>query len=173
VHGDVDVENVEGTITIRNVVGNVSVESVSGSVTLENVRGNVSASSTNQGLHITRARGNIEAETTNGSIVMREIDSSHVSANTVNGICEYDGTVREDGRYYLGAFNGQITMSVPERASASITARTVNGKIVTAFPVSLRRSTENRVSFTLGTGSARIELESHNGSIHLIRPHGR
>jgi DUF4097 and DUF4098 domain-containing protein YvlB len=173
VHGDVDVENVEGAIIIRNVVGNVSVESVSGSITLDNVRGNVSASSTNQGLHITRARGNIDAETTNGSIVMRDIDSSHVSANTVNGICEYDGTVREDGRYYLGAFNGQITMGIPERANATLMVSTVNGKIVTAFPVLLRRSTENRVSFTLGSGSARIELESHNGSIHLVRPRGR
>lgn len=173
VHGDVDVENVEGNITIRNIVGNVSVESVSGSVTIDNLRGNLSASSTNQGFHLTAVRGNIAAETTNGSIVMRAIESSTVAANTINGIIEYDGTVRDDGRYYLGAFNGQITMSIPERANASMTVETVNGRIVTAFPVPLQRMRENRVSFTLGTGSARVELESHNGSIHLVRPRGR
>jgi DUF4097 and DUF4098 domain-containing protein YvlB len=173
VHGDVGVDNIEGAITIRNVVGNVSVESVSGSVTLENVRGNVSASSTNQGLHITRTRGNISAETTNGSIVMRGIDSSLVTANTINGICDYDGTIRDGGRYYLGAFNGQITIGIPERTDATFTVRTVNGRIVSAFPVPLRGTSENRISFTLGSGSARIELESHNGSIHLVRPRGR
>jgi hypothetical protein len=173
VQGDVGVDNIEGAITIRNIVGNVSVESVSGSVTLDNVRGNVSASSTNQGLHITRARGNISAETTNGSIVMRDIDSSHVTANTINGICDYDGTIRDGGRYYLGAFNGQITISVPERTDAAFTVRTVNGRIVSEFPVPLRGSNQNRISFTLGSGSARIDLESHNGSIHLVRPRGR
>jgi hypothetical protein len=173
VQGNVAVDNVEGDIAIRNVTGSVSIESVSGSVIVENVRGNVSASSTNQGFRMTGVRGNIEAETTNGSIVMRSIEASFVEANTINGIVEYDGTVRDEGRYYLGAFNGQITMSIPERANASITVRTANGRIVSAFPVPLQSTRENRISFNVGTGSARVELESHNGSIHLVRPRGR
>jgi DUF4097 and DUF4098 domain-containing protein YvlB len=172
VHGDVDVDNVEGAIAVRNVVGNVSIESVSGDVVIDNLRGNLSASSTNQGFRITAVRGNIEAETVNGSIVMRDIQASLVEANTINGMIEYDGTVRDDGRYYLGAFNGQITMSIPERANASITVRTANGRIVTSFPVPLRGSLQNRVTFAVGAGSARVELESHNGSIHLVRPRG-
>jgi DUF4097 and DUF4098 domain-containing protein YvlB len=173
VHGDVDVDNVEGEITIRNVVGNVSIESVSGSVVVDNVRGNVSAGSTNQGLRITGVRGNVEAESTNGSIVMRTIEGNLVEASTINGIIEYDGAVRDDGRYYLGAFNGQITMSIPERANASITVRTANGRIVTSFPIPLQSTRENRISFNVGTGSARVELESHNGTIQLVRPRGR
>jgi DUF4097 and DUF4098 domain-containing protein YvlB len=173
VHGNVDVENIEGEITIRNVVGNVSIESVSGNVVVDNVRGNVEASSTNQGLRITGVRGNVEAETTNGSILMRAIEASLVEANTINGIIEYDGTVRDDGRYYLGAFNGRITMSIPESANASITVHTANGRIVTSFPVPLQSSRENRISFRVGSGSARVELESYNGTIRLVRPGGR
>ena len=173
VHGDVDVENVEGDITIRGVVGNVSVESVSGSVAVDDLRGNLSASSTNQGFRITGVRGNIEAETTNGSIIMRNIDAGVVEANTINGFIDYDGTLRDDGRYYLGAFNGQITMSIPERVNASVMARTENGRIVTSFPVPLRSARENRISFTLGAGSARVELDSYNGTIHLVRPRWR
>jgi DUF4097 and DUF4098 domain-containing protein YvlB len=173
VHGNIDVENVEGDITIRNVVGDVALESVSGSVTVENLRGNLSAESMNQGFRITGVRGNIEAETVNGSIVMRSIEASNVEANTINGIIEYDGTVRDDGRYYLGAFNGQITMSIPERTNASITVHTANGRIDTSFPVPLQSTRENRISFNVGTGSARVELESYNGTISLVRPRGR
>ena len=150
-----------------------TVDGVHGDVAVDNVRGNLSASSTNQGFHITGLRGNIEAETTNGSIVMRDIQSSLVEANTINGIIEYDGTVRDDGRYYLGAFNGQITMSIPERANASIAMRTATGRIVTSFPVPLQSTRQNRISFAVGNGSARVELESHNGSIQLVRPRGR
>jgi DUF4097 and DUF4098 domain-containing protein YvlB len=173
VHGNVAVENVEGAVTIRNVVGNVAIESVSGSVLVQNVRGNVRATSTNQTVLITDARGNIEAETVNGSIVMRGIDAKLVEASTINGIIEYEGSLLDEGRYYLGAHNGSITMAIPERANASLTVRTTNGRVVTDFPVPLSGMRDNRASFTIGTGGARVELESHNGSIHLVRPRGR
>jgi hypothetical protein len=41
------------------------------------------------------------------------------------------------------------------------------------FPVRVTGSGDREFSLTLGNGSARIELESHNGTIHLVRPRGR
>jgi DUF4097 and DUF4098 domain-containing protein YvlB len=171
--GDVNVENVEGGVTVRNVTGDVDVESVSGAIVLENVHGTVDVNTTNESIRISGVRGSVTAETVNGSVSLRRMDSAKVTATTVNGTADYDGTVQDGGRYHLLAYNGRVTMSIPEGTNATLSVSTENGKVDTAFPVQLRKDSEGRFRLTLGSGSARVELESYNGSIHLVRPAAR
>ncbi|HEX6133979.1 MAG TPA: DUF4097 family beta strand repeat-containing protein [Longimicrobiales bacterium] len=173
VQGSLDLENVEGSITVRRVSGPVNVESVSGGIILEDVQGDVTVTNVNEALHLSSVRGNISAETTNGAIVMRGIESTSVEASTVNGLVEYHGTVRDGGNYYLGTHNGRITMSMPAGANARLDIATRNGKVEAAFPVQVRSEGDGEFSISLGSGSARIELESYNGSVYLVRPSGR
>lgn len=168
--GRVTIENVEGAIVVRNVTGDVDVESVSGSITVSDVRGDVSVTSVIEAVSLSSIRGDIEAETVNGSIVMRSIDASNVEANTVNGLVEYHGSVRDGGHYYLGTHNGRITMGVPEQANARITIATQNGRVEAGFPVQIRNTGDREFSFTVGNGSAHVELESYNGTVFLVRP---
>ncbi|MGH7447647.1 MAG: DUF4097 family beta strand repeat-containing protein, partial [Longimicrobiales bacterium] len=167
--GSASLENVQGPIVVRGVSGPVEIESVSGSVSIENVRGDISVSTVNDAIRISGGRGNIAAETVNGSIVMRGVDAAMAEASTVNGLVEYDGAVRDGGRYFLGTHNGRITMAIPERANARIAIETENGSVESAFSLRIAGAREG-YSFTLGSGSAVIELESYNGSIHLVRP---
>jgi DUF4097 and DUF4098 domain-containing protein YvlB len=171
--GDVRIDNVEGAITVRDVTGTIEVESVSGVVTIENTRGRISAVTVNQGIRINGARGDIAAETVNGSVVIRRAQSSNVRANTVNGLVDYDGTIADGGRYYLGTHNGRITMSIAEQTNAAVTASTTTGKVESAFAVPVSALRGGTASFRLGTGSARVELETFNGTIYLVRPGGR
>lgn len=171
--GPATLANVEGAIIVRGVIGSVDVESVSGSVVIEDVRGDIAVSTVNEAIRITGGRGSIEAENSNGSIVMRNVDAAAVDASTVNGLVEYIGTVRDGGRYFLGAHNGQITMGIPEQANARVGISTANGRVESAFAVRVAGSRENEFSFTLGSGSASIQLESYNGTINLVRPNGR
>jgi DUF4097 and DUF4098 domain-containing protein YvlB len=174
VQGSVAVENVEGTVVVRNVTGPVNVESVQGDIAVSGVRGDVSVNTTNQTVRLDDIHGNIDAETVNGSIVMRRIVASRVEANTVQGLVEYHGTLHDGGRYYLGTHNGRITMSVPENTNARISVSTHNGKVETSFPVQLNTMRERgEYTLTLGSGSARVELESFNGSVYLVRPGNR
>lgn len=173
VQGSVEVDNVEGAITVRGVVGSVDVESVSGRVLIENVRGPISTSTVNQTVTLTGVTGSIDAETVNGSIVIRAADSNDVRASTVNGLVEYDGTVQDGGRYRLATHNGRLSMSLPERSNAAITIETNSGKVEAEFPVQLRSLQGRDIGITLGTGSARVELETFNGTVYLVRPRGR
>jgi DUF4097 and DUF4098 domain-containing protein YvlB len=170
VTGAVEIDNVEGSIVVRGTTGTVTVASVAGGVTIENVRGNVAVSTVNQGVRLRNVRGDVQAETVNGSITMHGIDARLVEASTVNGIVEYAGTVLDGGRYYLGTHNGRITMTVPEQTNAAVTVTTRTGQVETAFPVTIGGTKDGRLSFTLGSGSARVELESFNGTVRLVRP---
>ncbi|HSK19400.1 MAG TPA: DUF4097 family beta strand repeat-containing protein [Longimicrobiales bacterium] len=171
--GSATLENAHGAIVVRDVTGHVEIESVSGGVTVENVRGDISVSTVNQAISISGSRGDIDASTVNGSIVMRNVDSSAVDASTVNGLVEYFGTVHDDGDYFLGTHNGRITMGIPERANARVGIEARNGRVESDFPVRVDGAREGEHGFTLGSGSARIDLESYNGTIHLVRPRGR
>ena len=58
---------------------------------------------------------------------------------------------------------------------ASVSLSTFNGDFDFDFPVTLTetRGGDKRFGFTLGTGSARIELSSFGGTIRLRRPSSR
>lgn len=173
IQGSTTIENVVGPVVVRDVTGPVDVESASGSITIERARGNVEVATVNQAIQIIGVRGSIDAETGNGSIVMRDVDASAVSATTVNGLVDYDGAVHDGGRYFLAAHNGSIRMAIPEQTNARIDIETHNGRVESEFPVRITGSGDREFSLTLGNGSARIELESYNGTIHLLRPRGR
>jgi DUF4097 and DUF4098 domain-containing protein YvlB len=167
---DVSVETVNGNVTVRDVTGRVNVEAVSGLVTVERVNGRVTASSTNQGLRISAITGDIHAEAVNGSIDMRGVESSSVSAETINGGILLDGALRDGGSYTLSTTNGGITLAVPAGTNAVIDASTFNGRFDTSLPLQLDARRSGSYTFNLGTGSARIRLESFAGTIRLVRP---
>jgi DUF4097 and DUF4098 domain-containing protein YvlB len=170
VHGDVSISNVEGAISIAAVTGSVEVESVNGAVTVSSVHGSVSVETVNQAVRLSGVRGDVSAETVNGGIHMQGIDSRQVTASTVAGIVEYSGAIVDGGRYALATHNGRITLAVPEGANATMIITTRNGQVDAAFPVRVSGTSGSTVTTRFGNGSARVELESFNGTVRLIRP---
>ncbi|PYO85406.1 MAG: hypothetical protein DMD65_00970 [Gemmatimonadetes bacterium] len=118
----------------------------------------------------TEISGDISAETVNGGITLLQIESANTEANTVNGDITYDGTIKDAGRYRFSTHDGDLRISVPEKANVSVSVSTFNGDFNACFPVKLTGKTKHRFSFTIGSGSARLEVESFDGDIKLCRP---
>src|SRR6266545_2990329 len=122
-------------------------------------------------INVDGVQGAISAETTNGELRLTGIQSSSVDAGTINGDVLFEGTVTDGGSYSLGSHNGDITVSIPERANVTITAATANGDIDASFPLPLTSGAgRHRKTFKIGAGTARMELESFQGDIDLRRP---
>lgn len=173
VQGEVEIENVEGAIVVRNVTGNVTAGSASAAIRLENVRGDVDVTSVNQGIVLQGVRGNISAQAVNGSITVRDSDSNRSDVSTVNGYVDYQGALRDGGRYSLSTHNGRITLAVPEGVNARMDVSAHQGKVEAGFPVPVGSIRDRSASITLGSGSARVDLETYNGTIYLVRPGSR
>jgi DUF4097 and DUF4098 domain-containing protein YvlB len=167
---EVTAESVQGEITVRGGSGNVSLKTVQGTVTLEKARGRIDLRSVNEEINATDVSGDLSAETVNGDIRLIGIESANVDANTVNGDVTYDGTIKDGGRYRFATHDGDLSVAVPEKANVSVAVGTFNGDFNACFPVQLRERTKHRFSFTIGSGSARLELESFDGDIKLCRP---
>jgi hypothetical protein len=170
---EVSVETVRGDIVIKGGSGSITAKSIEGGIQLDGSRGKISLSSVNQGIKITNVSGDVGVETTNGSISMSRMEATTVDAGTVNGNISYDGTLADKGRYSFSTHNGDITMTVLETANATFNVRRYNGEFGTSLPVKgpdrsdVRRG--KRTTYTLGNGSADVEMESFGGAIRLRR----
>lgn len=170
VAAEISAETVEGTINVIGGKTNVSLRSVNGDVTLKNAAGHVEVHSVDGGLDLTNVSGDIEAETVSGDVMLIGIQSADVDASTVDGGITYEGTIQDGGRYHFASHSGDVTAAIPEKANATVSVATYNGEFQSSFPVKLVNKSKHRFTFTLGTGSARLEIESFDGDLNLKRP---
>jgi hypothetical protein len=170
VNGTIRISNVAGAVIVRGTRGRVELESVGGGITVDGVLGNIDVSTVNESIRLTGVRGAVSADAVNGNIIMRDIDAPTIRASTVNGAVDYAGAFHDGGRYYFGTHNGRVTLAVPEGINATVAVTARQGQVESTFPVPLSGTRDGRFSFTSGTGSATVEVESFNGSVRLVRP---
>jgi hypothetical protein len=169
--GRIAVETVQGDVTVRGGRSLVTLHSVDGDVEATGVVGRLEANSTNGEVTVDDAEGEVNVEGVNGDINLRSIRSDNVNVTTVNGSIVYRGPVQDDGTYRLSTHNGDVSVSVPAGANATVTVSTFSGDFESDFPVTLTGTRQGkRFGFTIGSGKATMELESFQGSIHLVRP---
>jgi DUF4097 and DUF4098 domain-containing protein YvlB len=169
--GPVSVETVQGSVDVEGGNGLVSLQSVQGSVDLKGAKGRLEVHSVNEDVTVTGSSGEVTAETVNGDITLSKVDATSVMTSSVNGELLYDGTIRNSGRYDFSTHNGGITVTVAEGTNAAVSVATFNGEFASDFPVTLNETRKGkRFSFTIGSGSAKVTLESFQGSIELVRP---
>lgn len=170
---DVEVGTVSGDVTVRGGSGFVSLHTVEGDVILSDADGRIDLGSVNGDVNVRAVRGRIALETVNGDVQLERIESSDLDAGTVSGDITFSGTITDGGRYRLTTHNGDLTVLVPQQINATVSVSTFNGDFESSFPVTLTEIRPGkRFSFTLGTGAARLELESFNGTIQLQRTGG-
>lgn len=113
--------------------------------------------------------GDVSVATVNGSIEVS--GTGKVEAHTVNGAIEATtGVTSWDGDLEFETVNGSITITLPAGVNARVAAKTVNGGIETDFPLTVQgRWGPRKMEGTIGSGGGRLELETVNGAIRLVR----
>jgi DUF4097 and DUF4098 domain-containing protein YvlB len=168
---EVKVETLNGNITVRGGAGVLNLHSVQGSIVVEGSRGRLELNSVSEGIRVTDAEGDITAETISGNIDLRRIRSKSVEVGTLSGEVLYDGTFQEGGQYSFVSHSGDIMLGVPEGTSANFSVATLDGEVQNMFAVEdLQHPTRRRTTFRVGSGSARVEIESFNGDVQVGRP---
>jgi hypothetical protein len=130
-------------LALHTVNGEVHAIGIQGEVKLRSVNGNVSAEET---------AGTVDAATTNGCVRMN--------------VAKLGAADRLVGR----TTNGCVEVTLPEKGDADVTLSTVNGKVWTDFPVTLKWGISGkRIRGTIGKGGAEIRAETVNGEVRLMK----
>jgi DUF4097 and DUF4098 domain-containing protein YvlB len=171
VRGAITAETLEGDITIKGPAESVKLESVQGRIVVQGIRGSTTINTVSESIEASDIQGDILAESVSGNIVLHRIDSKVVEAETVSGEIILDSRIVDGGRYSLLTHSGELMVTIPEGANATIATATGSGDVRASFPLpASERPTRRRQTFRLGNGSATVELESFSGSIRLLRP---
>lgn len=170
----VNVTSIEGNVRVRGGKEFVSVHSVEGEVDISQVTGRLEVNAVDGNITITDLTGAIFAEAIDGDIIMERIRSEDVDAATVDGNITYRGTVAANGRYRFGSHDGDIDLEVPEPLDAVLSISTYSGAFqacgYSVVAVTEGERQKRRFRFSLGTGSARIDMESFDGTMTLRKP---
>jgi hypothetical protein len=78
------------------------------------------------------------------------------------------------GNYNLDAKNskGDVEITLPPNASASVDGRSRNGDIVSDFGLSINGDENKSVTGSIGSGGSRISLSTDNGDLRIKRGSG-
>jgi len=169
VRGSIEVETLEGDVEVEGA-GAVSVNSTDGYVRLLDIRGPAAVHNGDGDTWIEGIDGSVAVESVDGDIIVLDADSRAVALSTIDGDVRYEGTVYSGGNYSLATHDGDLVFALPEGAGATVAVSTFDGSLLPSFPVRFRGGRNRTSGFTVGDGSARIELETFDGDIYLIRP---
>jgi DUF4097 and DUF4098 domain-containing protein YvlB len=165
--GEISVETVEGEIRVNGGGGLISLRSVDGSITLTGARGRMELNSVDGEVRLTNVAGEIKVQAVDGAITLDGVDSPSVEAQSVDGEISFRGPIKDAGRYRLVSHDGDVTVTTP-LINASVSVSTYSGNMESDFPITLNGITPGkRMNFTMGNGSARLEIESFDGTVSL------
>lgn len=172
--GAVDARSTSGDVVVDDATDRIVLESVSGDVRASRLKGEIRSEAVSGTVELHDANGDIRAETTSGDISLTGVTSRSVTATTVSGEIEYEGSIDANGRYELRSHSGDIRLELPENTNAQFTVETFSGSLDSEFTLTLQpgqRTTgrPRRYEFTLGSGGARVSAESFSGDVVLVR----
>jgi len=151
--GDVSLENITGPVHLHTPVTTLDLAALPGDLTLND-----------DDLRITGANGQVRVTTHS-----KDVDLSQITGDTY--VENRDGAIRIEpaGAYGVEARNGKgdVEITLPEDASATVNGHTHNGEIITDFALTVSGEEDKTVNGRIGGGSARIVLSTDDGDLHI------
>jgi hypothetical protein len=188
----VRVTSVAAPITITGIAGLASIHSVSGPVDvtgsprridIENVSGKVHVAGTpaevningvSSDISVEGATGRVNIESVTGPVRVAATRSPRINVTTVSGPLIYDGTFDPDGRYDMESHSGAVTLTLADKANATIEVETFSGTVKTSYPNATRRAEDpgeasTNFRYTLGLGGAKVNVTTFSGKVSITQ----
>jgi DUF4097 and DUF4098 domain-containing protein YvlB len=171
--GPLKLSTVSGSIKATGFQSTVEAQTVSGSIDLEGASNELDAQTVSGSISITKATGRVEASTISGTIDVSGENVSRLKCKNVSGGASFEGSVAEHANVDMNSQSGSVTVRLPETTSAVFDASTFSGGIHNGLtqdaPVKQQYGPGTSLGFTMGSGSAHIQLKAFSGSVNLAK----
>ena len=164
---------VSGSIRADIAQSDVEAKTVSGDVTLHGTGkpvglhvGTISGS-----IHVDHAAGDVEASTTSGEIKMSLDPARSIRMHTVSGDVSFHGKLTKDADVDAQTVSGELRMHADAENGFEYDVTTFSGDIGNCFNAQSEKTSRygpgERLTGSLGNGSAHVRLKTMNGDIEL------
>lgn len=180
VSADITVRDMTGTCALKSVNGDILVtgstsqvdaRAISGEVEVRVARAPVRAKSVSGDVVIDGVEGSVEGSSVSGSIRVKGTAISRADLAATSGSIRLEASVLPGARIEAKSVSGDITLVLPRGTVADFEVTTFSGGIRNDFgPAATRVSqytSERELTFSTGSGGARIVLKSFSGNVAL------
>jgi DUF4097 and DUF4098 domain-containing protein YvlB len=158
IFGEVHMESIAGPVDVHTSVTDLQLAELTGDLTLNS-----------DDLRVTEAKGPVHVVTH-----AKDVDLSQIYGDT--HVEDRDGriTVEPAGNFAVEAKNnkGDVELTLPPNASASIDGHTRNGDIVSDYELTISGDENKTVSGRIGSGGSKILLTAENGDVRIKKGSG-
>jgi len=154
------INNVNGSVQVTSMKAGATVHTSNGSITMQNVRGEVICTTSNGVVTAQDIMGSANLKTSNGRIQFGQV-TGNLQARVSNG--KIRGSSAVGGNWDLETSNGEISVDISRKSSATIEAGTSSGGIHGEIPWVMSGSTSGHA--TISGGAHPVGLHTSNGEI--------
>jgi DUF4097 and DUF4098 domain-containing protein YvlB len=160
IFGEAHMENLAGPVHLHTSVTDLELGSLPGDMTLND-----------EDLRVTEAKGQVRVTTHSKNVDLSQIYGDiNVEDRDGNISIEPAGPYAVEAKSNSG--KGDLELTLPPNASATVNAYTHNGDILSDYPVSLPEGESKRVAFTVGSGATKINLTTDVGDVRIKKGSG-
>jgi DUF4097 and DUF4098 domain-containing protein YvlB len=163
--GGIDIENIEGDVNVNQVFGDIKIDSVtgsasiktnSGSIAVQNTEGNVTIDSSNGDIYVENVAGDLKVKNSSGAIEARSLKATVDIENVYGDIqLEFDiVTPKSENKVYNNS--GSIEVKIPPSVSPIVYTSSVYGSIENEYRG--EEGSENSPTFVIDIENGSIEV---------------
>jgi len=168
-----------GTITVKGVNGKVIAQTTHGNIDIHETNGTVLAQTEHKGnITLDHINGDIKTVTANGKIDVVGATKSIIASTQKGNINTQMAKLENNTLLELNSNSGDITVGLPQSASARVTGHTDSGLLTSAHWIRLNpfttqldknawRQFRRSVEGTINAGEAEVKLTSASGNIKI------
>ena len=160
IFGEAHMENLSGPVHLHTSVTDLEIAALPGDMTLND-----------EDLRVTEAKGQVRVITHSKNVDLNQIyGDMYVEDRDGNIAVEPAGVFNVEAKSNSG--KGDLELTLPPNASATVNAFTHNGDILSDYPVNPPEGESKRVAFTVGAGGAKINLSTDVGDVRIKKGSG-
>jgi Putative adhesin len=157
-------------VTVPRGVKLIAAHSISGGITVRGIESGVDqVLSTISGGITTERAMDLDASSTSGSIRFTSSGSSlnvRSISGSITGVIESLGT---GGLARMSTVSGSVSLNAWPGLDAAVSLHSLSGRVSCDFPVTTTEQKNNRLSGTIGTGAAALDVGTVSGSISISK----
>ena len=171
VRGSVSAETVNGSIAQTGAAKGVELQSVNGPIDVTKASGRLKAEAVNGAVTIRDASGELEASTVNGQLVVSGGSFDRAALESVSGSVKFEAGLSPKATLSVESVSGSVDLVLPAGLGAEFTVSTFSGAITNDLGPAAEKSSkwtpQKELSFTTGSGGARITVETLSGAVNI------
>jgi DUF4097 and DUF4098 domain-containing protein YvlB len=152
----------------------IEADTVSAPITVADLSERVELNSVSGELEVKGSPREVKLSTVSGNIMLRDGKSlENAQANSVSGTLRTQANLRSGGSFKFETVSGDVELKLPASSGCDFKVSTFSGKISNDFGAKVEKTSSylpsQELSFTVGSGGARVSVQSFSGSIRILK----